>query len=347
VAGNSATGGVTEACAAQDDCPFAGGVSWLCRKRFMYGINFAWQNFAGDFGGITQFNQTGVARNPQVEATLRNFADHGISVVRWWMWPDFRGDAVQTDSSGTATGLGGTALADLDAALALAEKYDLYLMLTLFSFDNFNQDLADNRSLYTIARDAAKRAALIEKVVRPFARAAAESDHAERLVAWDAINEPEWAVSGESLYGDEPFDPQDDLDQLSHAEMETFLRDVIAGLRAESGALITVGGAAMKWKKAWSMLDLDFHQFHIYDWVNRYWPYDRSPSEYGVSDKPVVMGEFPPQGLSSVSYATLIDSWFDDGYAGALAWRDTSGQFTVDFAEVKEFADAHACETQY
>ena len=348
--GSGGTGGQSDACVSGDACAVPAGVTWECQKRFMYGVNYAWQNFAGDFGGITQFSQPGVAGNPEVETTLRTFAQNGVSVVRWWMWPDFRGDGVQTDSNGTATGLGGTALADLEAALALAEKYDLYLMLTIFSFDNFGVDLAENRSLYAIARDPAKRAALVDNVVRPFARAAAESSHADRLIAWDVINEPEWAVTGASLYGgDEAFDPQDDLDALTHTEMETFLSDVIAGLRAESGALITVGGTAMKWKSAWSMLDLDFYQFHMYDWINMYWPYDRSPSEYGVAAKPVVMGEFPPAGLDSgaISYRNLIDSWYADGYAGALAWRDTSGQFTVNFTEVKAFADAHACETKY
>jgi hypothetical protein len=312
----------------------------------MYGVNYAWQNFGIDFGGGSG-NQRGVAANMStVGNTLSTMSQNGVNVVRWWVWPDFRGNGVTFDGGGTPTGVGGTALADLEAALSLAAQHDLYLMLTLFSFDNFKSALQANRSLSTIVVDSAKRAALVDRVVRPFARAASASANASRLISWDLINEPEWAVTGASLYGGDPaFDPSDDIRPISHSQMETFLRDVTTGLRAESDALITVGGAAMKWRYAWSRLDLDFYQFHIYDWVNEDWPYNRSPSDYGVTDKPIVMGEFPPDGLGSASYRTMIDSWYQNGYAGSLAWRD--GQYMVNWNDVKSFADAHACETQY
>jgi hypothetical protein len=127
--------------------------------------------------------------------------------------------------------------------------------------------------------------------------------------------------------------------------MHTLLKDVIAGLRQESSALVTIGAAAMKWRHAWKDLDQDFYQFHTYDWVEQYWPYTTSPAGYGMNDKPLVMGEFPPEGLSNASYREMLDSWYSNGYAGALAWRDAT--FMVNYADVKAFADAHPCETSY
>jgi hypothetical protein len=130
--------------------------------------------------------------------------------------------------------------------------------------------------------------------------------------------------------------------------MEMFLRDVGKSLRDNSKALITVGGTAFKWAHAWSKLDLDFHQFHMYDWVNMYWPYNKSPKEYGLDDKPVVMGEFPLKGLTGASYSQLLESWFGNGYAGALGWAFTDAMFNSgDYAPVKAFADAHTCQTRY
>jgi hypothetical protein len=216
----------------------------------------------------------------------------------------------------------------------------------LFSFDNFKSSInPSSQNMATLGVDAAKRAALVDKVVRPFARAATQSSHASRVIAWDVMNEPEWAVTGASLYGDEAFDPDGTLKPITHQQMETLLADVIAGLRQESSALVTVGAAAMKWKNAWSMLDQDFYQFHIYDWVQEYWPYDKSPTEYGLGDKPLVMGEFPPTGLTGASYRTILDSWYGNGYGGALAWRDAS--YKLNFNDIKAFADAHPCETRY
>ncbi|HEX6271611.1 MAG TPA: hypothetical protein VFZ53_01155 [Polyangiaceae bacterium] len=347
--GGKATGGTGGGTAGTgnctgDTCAFASGVTWQCRKRFMYGLNFAWQSFGGDFGGYG--DQRGVAQNTAaINTKLQNWASNGVSVIRWWVWPDFRGNGV-TFSGTNPTGLGGTALADLEAALNLANQHDVYLMLNLFSFDGFKTSVP-KANLALFATDAARRQALVTNVIRPFARAAQQSPHARRLIAWDLINEPEWSVSGASMYGGDPvFDPQDGMQTVTHAQMETLLRDVAAGLRAESSALITVGGAAMKWKNAWSRLDLDFHQFHIYDWVHTGgWPYNRTPTQYGVNDKPVVMGEFPPTGVGGANYRTVVDYWYGNGYAGALPWQD--GTYMIDFPNLKSFADAHACDTQY
>jgi len=340
--GASGSGG-TSVC--DDSCPFDNGVSYECKLRFMYGVNYAWQNFAADFGGGTR----GVtATKSTVQSELQTMAQNGVNVVRWWVWPNFTGGGVSFDQSGTPTGLTSTTLSDLETALQLADENGLYLMLTLFSFDNFKTAInPSSQNMATIGTDSAKRAALVNNVIKPFAAAAKASAHGSRVIAWDVINEPEWAVTGQSKYGgDEAFDPDGTCTPISHAQMETLLGDVITGLRSSSDALVTVGAAAMKWRHAWSMLDQDFYQFHIYDWVNMSWPYDQSPTDYGIADKPVVMGEFPPTGLSGgISYRTLLDSWYQNGYAGALTWRDAS--YKVTWSEVKSFADAHPCETAF
>jgi hypothetical protein len=307
----------------------------------MYGLNYAWQNFAADFGG----GDRGIAATrTTIDTGLAEMAQNGVNVVRWWVWPNFTGNGVSFDGNGTPTGLTATTTEDLEALLSLAEQHDVYLMLTLFSFDNFKTALPADRRMDGIARDATHRAGLVD-VVKAFARAASMSPNASRMLAWDVINEPEWAVTGAGVGGDEAFDATDDLSAVSHSEMHTLLADVIAGLRAESSALVTIGAAAMKWKNAWKDLDQDFYQFHSYDWVDMYWPYTMSPADFGMDDKPLVMGEFPPTGLSAATYREVVDSWYSNGYAGALAWRDAT--FMVNYPDVKSFADAHPCETAY
>jgi hypothetical protein len=350
-AGAGGSGAMTP---CEDTCAVSDGVEWSCKLRFMYGVNYAWHTFAADFGGISAWSQPGVSGEPAVATELAEMAAGGIQTIRWWLWPDFRGDGVTFDGNDTPTGLGGTALADVTRALELAEQHDLYLMLTLFSFDNFRPTRMESqlkvRGIKPIVTDEAKRRALMDNVVAPLARAVEASPRKKRVVAWDLINEPEWAITGASLYGGDPvFDPQTDLEAVSHAEMETFLRDTLTTLRANSSALITVGGTAIKWKSAWSMLDLDFHQFHMYDWVNMYWPYDRNPMSYGIDDKPVVMGEFPLGGLTGVPYGQLVEHWFGNQYAGALGWAYTDPMFSGgrELTQVKAFADAHRCETRY
>ena len=336
-----------------DPCPApAGGVEWECRRRFMYGVNYAWLRFGGDFGGIAAWSQGGVvAERTAHRANLEAMRAAGASVVRWWVFPDFRGDGVVFDGAERPLGLGATALDDLREALALAEAADLYLMLCVFSFDGFrpSRDVAGvwTPGLARIATDPGLRRALLEDVVRPFAAAAEASPHRSRLLAWDVVNEPEWAMTGPSPYGDEDYAPNADLVPLGHADMETFVAETIAVLREESSALVTVGGAAMKWARAWSAVDLDFYQFHMYPWVNVWWPYDGSPTDYGVDDRPVVMGEYPPGDLGpGLSYAEVTEAWYSIGYAGALSWQFIEMDEPA-LERVRAFAALHPCETRY
>lgn len=334
-----------------DSCPApGGGVSWECKKRFMYGINYAWKDFAGDFGGISAWNIQGVSGQAAAHAAaLADMRAHGVSVVRWWMFPDFRGDGVDVDSSETPTGLGGTALADIQKALELAEQADVYLMLTVFSFDNFkpSENVAGiwTPGITPMVKDAAKRKALLDKVVKPVAKTVAQSPYARRVVAWDVINEPEWALTGSDPYGDPPFEADATLAPVTFSEMETFITETVAALRGESQALVTVGGAAAKWAKAWTKVGLDFYQLHIYDWVDKWWPHTNPPSTYGL-DKPIVMGELPPTSLNGVAYASVVQSLWSTGYAGALPWM-YDGIKAAELDAVKSFADAHSCETHY
>ncbi|AUX47818.1 uncharacterized protein SOCE26_093420 [Sorangium cellulosum] len=341
-----------EAAVVGDQCPAPnGGISWNDRYRFMYGVNYAWNQFGGDFGGITRWNVRGVsASQADHEAKLADMRAHGANVIRWWMFPEFRGEGVRFDGSETPLGLGGTTVADLQKALELAERQDVYLMLCLFSFDNFrpSHDTSGIHipGLAPIVRSTSKLDRLITNVVRPLARAAEASPYRHRLVAWDVINEPEWAISGRNPYGDQSYTPMSELDAVSHAEMERFVSRTTDALKAESSALVTVGGAAVKWGKAWSRVDIDFYQFHIYDWVNEWWPYYLSPEELGVGDKPVVMGEFPIASLSGVPYQDLVESFYANGYAGAMGW-DYGTATGAQLDQMRDFASRHACETDY
>ena len=64
-----------------------------------------------------------------------------------------------------------------------------------------------------------------------------------------------------------------------------------------------------------------------------------------MTDKPVVLGEFPIQGLTGVPYATLVSTIYQLGYAGAMAWsyNDPSFPWSPNNANVQTFATAHAC----
>jgi hypothetical protein len=132
--------------------------------------------------------------------------------------------------------------------------------------------------------------------------------------------------------------------------MEAFVKAAVTTLHQNSTALVTVGDSAIKWAHAWSHVNLDFYTFHLYDWVNQYFPYTTPPSGYGITGIPVVMGEFPLAGLTGVSYSTLVNGLFNEGYAGAMAWAvdDTCcGNWSTAKTDVASFAASHSCVTSY
>jgi len=329
-------------------CPAtSGGIVIGPDKRFFFGMNYAWADFGADFGGISVWGQQGISgRTDEHALNLSTMRKSGSGVLRWWVMPDFRSDGVVFDSSDKPTGLGGTMTDDLEEALRLADEADIYLMLCLFSFDAFRstQTIGGQKivGIAPLVRDATSRAMLIENVVRPLARIAKNSPYAHRLVSWDVINEPEWAMSGSSPYGDPNYDPMADLDAVSHEEMETFVREVTSALHEETDSLVTVGSAAVKWAHAWKNVGIDFYQPHVYDWIDQYWPYDNPPSKYDLADKPVVIGEFPVEGLSSASLGTMLETLYEVGYAGAMPW-DFHLAKPADFSTMAAFAMNHQC----
>ena len=302
------------------------------QEDFSYGINYAWKNYAGDFGGIEGWAKEGVASDPEPYRTeLRDMAAHGIKVVRWWVWPEFWTDAITFDANGAPLPLAQSAIDDGLKALELADEAGLRIMFCLFSFDGFRPSRESFGIKMTGYRDIVidddRRKALMDNVITPFARALQNSPHRDSLHSWDVINEPEWAVTGINKNGDpsglggDQFDPNGDLEHISHDQMETFLGDTIKVLRAETPDIpLSIGSAALKWATAWKNMDVDFYQTHIYDWVNAFWPYSSSPADFGLDDKPLMMGEYPVEGLDNVDHRTMLESWFTNGYAGAIGW---------------------------
>jgi hypothetical protein len=321
----------------------------------MYGVNYAWAEFGGDFGGISAWNLRGVSQNRSRHmSNLTDMRQNGVDTIRWWVFPESRGEGVRFDGSGSPTGLGGTAVADIQAALEIAAQVGVHIQLCLLSFDNFRPTRTEENlpipGIQPIIISDSQRAALMTNVVRVVARTVAQHANRDRVVSWDVINEPEWAMSGTNPYGDMAYTPTSGLQAVTHAQMERFVSDTIAALRAEHNVPITVGGAAIKWAKAWSRVPVDFYTFHMYGWVHMYFPYNRALSQYGVTDKPVLMGEFPLEGLpeAGASYSKFVTDIFNLGYAGALPWQfaDTSN-WNGAKANVKAWGDANACITRY
>ncbi len=333
------------------------GLSYACKKRFGLGVNYAWRNFGADFGGLAMWSIQGVSAAPaEYAADLQEMKAGGASLIRWWVFPDFRSDGVQFDASDDPTGVSPTALADVVKALELAEQADVYLVPTVFSFDGFRPKKTTEgvvvRSITGLVNTPARRAKLIANVIKPLAHAAATSAHPGRLIGWDIINEPEWAImpTGQNS---QDFDPNDELDPVSLADMKALISEAAVVFKQETPAAFTsVGWAAAKWSWAFGDLALDVNQPHIYGWVNQYWPYTSTPDKLGYpATRPTIMGEFFLQSMpfaesgDNSTFGQILESWWTNGYAGAWPWHHF--EQSANLPLLKAFADSKGCPAKF
>ena len=347
----------------------AAGLSWNCEKRFALGTNWAWHTYAADFGGHAPWSQPGVAANASAyQADLTAMTAKKVNVIRWWLFPRLDSSGIVFGTDDVPTGIGGTMAADLEKALELAEQNDVYLLLTIFSFNNFEATWDENGlhhvNLRPMVVDADKRGRLIKNLVGPVADVVEASQHKKRMLGWDIINEPEWAMNGTNKYGGNDFVPDSKYasQAVSHAEMETFVVEVAANLHAHSHAPVSVGSTAIKWGNAWTHSNLDFYQLHYYDWIYEWFPYKTAtPASVGLTGKPVLMGEFPNAGLSAINTThnqvsvslpartagELAADLYDQGYAGALSWAYTDQAFPWANLDLATFQTSHVCETRF
>lgn len=272
--------------------------------RFQGG--FYLDSFTGGDSMWFDFEGPSVAEND-----FQEMARQGIRVVRWFVFADGTASP-EFDQSGMVTGFDPYFYDDMDAALEAAREKGIYLVLSLFDFylcDTARIEdgvqLGGHSDLIT---DPAKGQSFIDRALKPMlARYGAEA----QILAWEIINEPEWAMAipgGQSVGH-----------PVSQEAMQDFVR-LIAQTIKESAAsqLVTVGSASRKWLGLWKNTGLDFYQYHYYDWMEGETPFDVPFEQLGL-DKPCILGEFPT-ALSAISTAGYLEKAWSNGLAGALGW---------------------------
>lgn len=286
---------------------------WDPGYRFWAGINYPWKSYQ-DFG-TGAWGHSGVS-NPavyeEIDTDFANMAATGVQVAKWRVFndgrysPDFAED-------GSVLGLDEYFLKDVDAALEIAAKHDIYLVLSLL--DSGLWTVACERDRVQIGghadliTDAAKRRSLIEKAIVPLVRHVSSRG---RVVAYEVIAEPEWGIT-------ELHTEDDGRVTVPLAEVQAFVREAAEAIHGNGGGLVTVESNRSSNMQHWQGLGLDYYSFSWYDWVQPYDPLDVSARSHGL-DRPVVLGEFPIQESQYYDFHQVLDIALGQGYAGAFVW---------------------------
>lgn len=290
-------------------------LEWLGQGWNFAGVNVAWYNWACDFG----CGSSGGVSDPSVKGAIgQRFAQlqqNDIHAVRWWMFQEPW--QITRDSAGKPTGIDPRVYQDIDAALALADQYDLYYNFVLFEFPT--------KLPASWITNESHRQALADVLAPLFAR----YNGNPRIFAWEIFNEPEWDIWN---------------GRVSEAGTVDLGKRIAASIHANSTAYATVGHAMVDGIPMWTSANLDFYQPHWYDymqpggWCAFCRTADDVRAQYNVS-KPIIIGEF--YAGADVGAQARYQQWYDLGYAGAWAWslfhERTYDKMQIDLAGVGAF----------
>lgn len=256
------------------------------------------------------------------DETFAQLKEDNINCTRIWVNCNGTG-VVRLKTTGEVKNINENHWTDLDKLFALAEKYEIYIMPTLLSFDHFKDE-----QWQTFLQSEEAVDSYAEQYVKVFAQRYGDNPY---LFGIDLMNEPDWVYENEEC-------GQIDWENISYLFGKC--ADVI---HENSTALVTVGIGIIKYNsdnyegnkisdeylQELTGLDgayVDFYSVHYYDWMATYYgyPFGLTPVEFGLDGtKPVVIGE--TSNDSSSGGTTLSEKYqqlYDDGWNGIMVWME-------------------------
>jgi hypothetical protein len=305
---------------------------------YLLGVNYAWKNYDGDFASPSQ------ADLDSVRADFAQFKSEGVHVLRWWLFGDGNNQGL-FDDQGQVTGLTPQFFNVLDQQLKAAADNQIYLDLTLFDFAMIQPAQQTQWGIAgghgNVLTDPAVEHSMVDNIILPLVQHIAAGPYKDTVMAYNIMNEPEWALADFTGGPDSP----------TLAQMRTFVDDCVKDIHQfDPGALATVGSAKPVWVNSWEGLGLDFYCVH-------YYPGFDNPSQPGSGlptcaslglDKPCVVEEFATaaydgNGQNQMSYTLgdptpysaqwYLDYIYQQGYAGALGWSVTGNDGYSDWKD--------------
>ncbi|MBN2441192.1 MAG: dockerin type I repeat-containing protein [Spirochaetales bacterium] len=284
---------------------------------FINGANTPWDNW-NDFGGSYDHNwwntEFGRIKNAGGNATR--------------IWITCSGEVgINIDSSGYISGATQAHWDNLADLFQLAQANQIYILATLISFDHTKNTYTTYQRWRNMYSSTSNVNSFVTNYVVPFVNRFKNNPY---LFAIEPCNEIEW-VNQDSTNA-----------QLPWSTLQYFCARVVAAVHENSDILATIG-VSMKWQTdvysgsegnqfSDAMLRaqyndsdvyLDVYSPHFYDWVTDWFGNpcnSTNVSAYGLTDKPVIIGELPANGVGGISINNCYINGYANGLQGLMPW---------------------------
>lgn len=264
----------------------------LGRRWFAIGANVPWLSYGCDFGCGRNLGVRG--RRATADAMLRSMSRRGVRVVRWYLFPR-EAWQVRRAADGTPTAVDPAALLDLDEAVHLARRHDVYLLPVVIPEPHLVP-----ASWFTDPRQATALAAALRPM---FARYRGD----RHVLGWEL-------VTGADVLFERGVASREQLRR--HAAL------LHRALRASApGRLAAIGPIDVSHLDAWTGLGTDLYLPQDPAGL----PAERCACVHAAAlaaseglDAPLVVGGY--QADTSAEATSMLERYARLRYAGALAW---------------------------
>lgn len=289
------------------------------KELWVNGVNTPWQSWNDFCGNMDE------AAWEKIFALLKQ---DNINCTRIWINCNGTG-VVRVDAKGSVYSINESHWTDLDKLFALAEKYEVYVMPTLMSFDHFKQGNTGATNWRTLISSKEGCDEFAQQYSGEFARRYADCEY---IFGVDLMNEPDWVYENA------------ECGQISWDNLDYFFGKCAEEIHKNSNMLVTVGLAMIKYnsdKYNGNMISderlreaagsdeayLDFYSTHFYIWEKPYWgfPFDMTPEEYGLDvTKPCLIGETSndDEAECGMTCAEKYKSAYENGWTGIMVWME-------------------------
>jgi hypothetical protein len=318
------------------------------KEIFMNGANTPWNNW-NDFGGNY--------KSSWWDAEFQRIKNTGGNSTRIWI--SCSGEVGLTISAdGTVTGVTNAFWSNLDDMFQLARKNKIYIKATLISFDHFKNSNTTYQRWRNMILNNDKVTSFVDNYAIPFVKRYNDNPY---LWAVDICNEIEW-VNQNVEDGQIPWN-----------RLQYFVARVASAIHENSQVLVPLGSAAVKCNSPkfegnyWSDANLkaqynkenarlDFYSPHFYGWTVKWFgnfALDKTPADYGIDDRPCVIGENPAKGVfNDAATPTLVVppsqmflATYNHGWKGLMPWTsngvDANGNLNDFGSGLLAFQKAH------
>lgn len=295
------------------------------KEIWMNGVNTPWQHW-DEFGKCFD--------REYWDKHYKELHETGINSSRVWI--TCSGDVgINIDENGYVSGATKQHWDDVESLFEIAQKNGIYVMATLMSFDHFKTENKNHLCWRAMLQNEDAIQSYIDNYVLPFCEKFGKYNS---LWSIDMCNEPDWILENPECGG------------FDWKYMDGLFSRVAAAIHEHSEVLVTLGIAIVKYNSEAYCGDhgsdkhlqgfynhegayLDFYSTHYYEWMAPDYgiPFDKSPAEFKlVTDKPVLLGEFPAHGLNGdmknskpMNTTECYVGCFENGWQGIMAWTST------------------------